>query len=193
VAIDVPVNRDLGLLPFEEQVLVHIARRLIECGLPCRVETPALDLAALPPEVATLPWHRVTGVANRLWQEAPVTAGFRAWKAEHSLLHFMSHNSLGRPSTVAMHIEKFLGRNLIDDGFNLTRKGADWSARVGEIFSHLNVSAMIESYIDAHSKPAHEMVGEMVVLCGLKAVETAVQQQKESGYDNDEIAGRDVL
>ncbi|WP_240533855.1 hypothetical protein [Aeromonas veronii] len=72
------MNRRFDLLSLEEQVLVHLTRNLIDCGIPCQFETPRLaDLAALPAEVATLRWHRVIPTGERLWEAGPVEPGFK--------------------------------------------------------------------------------------------------------------------
>ena len=184
MALDVPVNRRFDLLSLEEQVLVHLTRNLIDCGIPCQFETPRLaDLAALPAEVATLRWHRVIPTGERLWEAGPVEPGFQAWTKEQSLLHFMSRNELGRPSTVVTHVEKFLSRDLVDESFELTKKGREWSAQIGELFGHQNISKMIENYIDNNKKPPSQMVADMIEICGLNAVGSAVQQQ---GFVHDE-------
>lgn len=184
MALDVPVNRRFDMLSFEEQVLVHVTRNLIDCGIPCQYETPRLvDVASLSPEAAMLRWHRIIPTGERLWESVPGEPGYQAWTKEQSLLHFMSRNELGRPSTVVSHVEKFLSRDLIDEGFDLTKKGREWSAQIGEIFGHQNISKMIENYIDNNKKMPSQMVADMIELCGLNAVGSAVQQQ---GFVHDE-------
>lgn len=122
--IDVPVNRPLDFLSVEDQVLVHIARRLIECGVVCRIEAPEqLALAELPSELASLTWYRVVPIGQTLWDKPPTMAGYTELTQEQSLLHFMISNGLGRPSTVVHHLQKFLARNLVDKQFELTEKG----------------------------------------------------------------------
>lgn len=182
--LDVPVNRHFDHLSLDEQVLVHLTRNLIQCGIPCQLDTPCLtDLARLPADMAALRWQRVIPTGERLWEPEPVIPGFKAWTSEQSLLHFMSRNALGRPSTIVNHIDKFLSRGLVDEAFDLTRKGREWSAHVGDIFGHQNISKMIENYIDNNKKTPSQMVNDMIELCGLSAVGSAVQQQ---GLDNDE-------
>ncbi|TAM33302.1 MAG: type IA DNA topoisomerase, partial [Burkholderiaceae bacterium] len=119
-----------------------------------------------------------------LWEALPVEAGVERWTAEQSLLHFMSRNELGRPSTVVEHVDKFLSRGLVTEGFELTEKGQQWSHHVGELFGHRNISKMIEHYIDDNKKSPSLMVEDMIELCGLSAVGSAVQQQQ--GLENDD-------
>jgi DNA topoisomerase-1 len=184
MVLDVPVNRDFDSLSVEDKVLVHITRNLIECGLPCQYETPRADVVStLRPDVAGLDWHRVVPTGHRLWEPLPVQPGFAAWTKEQSLLHFMSRNEMGRPSTVVAHIAKFLGRELVNEDFGYTRKGQEWGAQIGEIFNHQNISRMIEQYIDTHRKSPQEMVAEMIDLCGLNAVGSAMRQR---GLENDD-------
>jgi len=185
MALNIPLNREFSMMSLDNQVLVHIARNLVDCGIPCQLETPRLmDLAALPSDAANLSWHRITPTGERLWETAPQKAGFQGWTKEQSLLHFMSSNGLGRPSTVVSHISKFLTRDLVDDAFEFTPKGREWSHNVGEVFGHKNISKMIEEYIDSHKKSPSEMVAEMIEICGLNSVGSAVQQQRE--YENGE-------
>ncbi len=183
--LDVPLNGSPLVMDLEQQVLLVIARHLVECGIPAQAEEPRLmDLSKLPPELAALPWHRVVPLGERLWEALPVEAGVERWTAEQSLLHFMSRNELGRPSTVVEHVDKFLSRGLVTEGFELTEKGQQWSHHVGELFGHRNISKMIEHYIDDNKKSPSLMVEDMIELCGLSAVGSAVQQQQ--GLENDD-------
>jgi len=184
MVLDVPVNRHFDLLSLEEQVLVHLTRNLIDCGIPCQFETPRLfDLAKLPPEMAALHWHRVIPTGDRLWADKPIEPGFQAWTKEQSMLHFMSKNGLGRPSTMVTHVEKFLSRHLVDECFELTEKGREWSAQIGELFGQQNVSRMIENHIDSNKSTPSQMVADMIEICRLNAVGSIVQQQ---GFVHDE-------
>lgn len=184
--LDTPVNRPLGSLGFDEQVLVHITRNLIDCGIPCQFETPRLaDLGALPDALADLRWHRLVPLGNRLWEPERVAPGFKAWSPEQSVLHFMSSNGLGRPSTTVQHVEKFLGRDLVDQAFDLTAKGREWTHNVGHLFGHQNISLLIEDYLENNRKEASLMVADIVELCRLTAVGSAVQQQRIE-HDDDE-------
>jgi DNA topoisomerase-1 len=184
--LDVPLNGNSLVMDLEQHVLLIIARHLVECGIPAQAEEPRLmDLAKLPPEVAALPWHRVVPQGERLWEARPIEAGIERWTAEQSLLHFMSRNELGRPSTIIDHVGKFLSRNLVTEAFDLTEKGNQWGHHVGELFGHQNISKMIENYLDDHKKSPSLMVEDMIELCGLSAVGSAVQQQQGLEHDDE--------
>jgi len=183
--LDVPLNGNPLVMDLGHQVLLVIARHLVECGIAAHAEEPRLaDLAALPPELAALPWHRVVPLGERLWEAAPREAGIERWTAEQSLLHFMSRNELGRSSTIIDHVAKFLGRGLVTESFEITEKGEQWGHHIGDLFRHQNISKMIEQYIDEHKKSPSLMVEDMIELCGLSAVGSAVQQQQ--GLEHDE-------
>jgi DNA topoisomerase-1 len=187
--VDVPLNRDFALLGFDERVLVHIARQLVSCAVPAMVEQPRIiDLAELPSDVAMLNWRRVVPVGGVLWEPKVVEPGFKPWTTEQSLLHFMQKNELGRPSTWINHVEKFLARSLVDENFELTQKGRDWSYTVGEIFGHKNISKMVEHYLDDNKKPAPEMVADIIEMCGLtEKIGSAVIQESDNEYQTFEI------
>jgi len=186
LALDVPLNKDMLLMSLEEQVLVLVTRHLVECGIQCQVEHPRLaDLAKLPPELAQLSWHRLVAQGERLWEPSPPEAGLERWTPEQSLLHFMSRNELGRPSTILEHVSKFLDSDLVSESFGLTPKGGEWCHNVGALFWYRNISKMIENYIDDNKKSPSQMVVDMIELCGLNAVGSAIQQQ---GLEHDEDA-----
>ncbi|WP_323025743.1 toprim domain-containing protein [Castellaniella sp.] len=186
MVIGLSLNRDLGLLPLDEQILVHVARRLIECGVPCEVQAPdPQQLRGLPAAAQGLAWRRRDAKGAVLWRE-PIKAGYRAWTSEQSLLHFMSKNDLGRPSTIVAHVSKFLNRDLVTQDFDLTKKGRDWSAHVGRLFGHQNLSKIIENYIEEHKKAPSLMVADMIEMCGLNNIPTDQQQDYE--YEDFEIS-----
>lgn len=188
MVLDLPLNRDLKLLTMEEQVLVVITRALSECGIRCQLETPRLmDLGTLPSELGKLNWHRVIPTGDRLWEVRAPSAEVTKWTQEQSLLHFMSKNELGRPSTIIHHLGKFLERGLVDESFELTSKGRDWCYNVGEIFGHQNISKMVENYIENNVKPSNEMVAEMIQICGLEKVDTTIQHYERLQHDNEEL------
>jgi len=181
MVLGLPVNRDLPMLPFDEQVLVHLARRLIECGVPCEVQAPkAGDVAALPEAMRGLSWQRRYSGGAVLWDEAP-KAGYQSWTNAQSLLHFMSKNELGRPSTIVDHINKFLSRNLVNQAFDLTMKGKEWSAHIGRLFEHKKLSKLIEDYIEENKKEPSLMVADMIEMCGLSGISTEQHQD----FDNE--------
>jgi len=176
MVIGLALNRDFSLLPFDEQVLVHVARRLIECGVPCEMQAPKVEqVASLPRAFQGLPWRRRDTKGAVLWHE-PVSPGYQAWSAKQSLLHFMSKNGLGRPSTIVEHVNKFLNRKLVDQHFDLTNKGREWSARIGDIFGHRNLSKLIENFIEKNKKLPSLMVADMIEMCRLTFIPTDREQ-----------------
>lgn len=189
MVIGLALNRDLQLMAFEDQVMVHVARRLIECGVPCELQAPAAaQVLGLPESAQNLAWRRIDADRAVLWRE-PSKAGFQPWTAAQSLLHFMSKNELGRPSTVVDHINKFLSRNLVDQSFDLTKKGREWSANTGHHFRHQNLSKIIENYIDVTKKEPSSMVADMIEMCGLTSVSTDRHQDLE--HESYEISAGD--
>lgn len=189
MVIGLPLNRDLQLLSFDDQVLVLIARRLVECGVVCEIQAPkAEQLAVMPAHARGLVWRRVDARGALLWKENR-EAGINRWTQEQSLLHFMNRNGLGRPSTIVNHIEKFLSRNLVTQGFDFTKKGAEWSANVGRLFGHQNISEKIENYIEDNKKEPYVMVADMIEMCGLTSISTDQQQEFDNDEDNEISAG----
>ncbi len=189
MVIGLPLNRSLDVLPFDEQILVHVARRLIECAVPCEVQTPdPRQLRGLPGALQGLAWRRRDAKGAVLWRE-PTEAGYRAWTSEQSLLHFMSKNELGRPSTVVAHVNKFLSRDLVTQDFDLTKKGKDWSAHVGRLFGHQNLSKLIENYIEENKKEPSLMVADMIEMCGLTDIHT--DQQQDFEHEDFEVSAGD--
>lgn len=187
--IDIPLNRTDELLTLPEQVLVMVGRNLVDCGVRCMLEQPALrDLQRLPHELAGLPWHRKTEVGLRLYPVVVQEAGFKAWTQEQSLVHLMNKNGLGRPSTLVEHVNKFVARGLVDDDFELTAKGRDWCANVGQLFKHRNLAKMVEEYLEQHREPAPLMVAEMVEKFGIPVVADdgmPLEQEHEYGQANE--------
>lgn len=169
--MEVPLNRAAELLSLPEQVLVLVTRNLVDCGVRCMAERPALrDLQRLPDELAGLNWHRKTEAGLRLYPVVVPEAGFKPWTQEQSVVHLMLKNSLGRPSTLVEHVNKFAARGLVDGEFELTAKGRDWCANVGQLFQHRNLAKMVEEYLEKHRDPAALMVAEMVEKFGIPVV-----------------------
>ena len=186
---EVPLNRVAELLSLPEHVLVLVARNLVDCGVRCTLEQPALrDLQRLPDELAGLPWHRKTEAGLRLYPVVVPEAGFKPWTQEQSLLHLMHKNGLGRPSTLVEHVNKFAARGLVTEDFELTAKGRDWSANVGQLFQHRNLAKMVEDYLGSHREPAALMVAEMVEKFGIPVVTDdgmPLVQEHEYGQENE--------
>lgn len=189
MVIGLPLNRDLSMLSFDDQVLVLIARRLVECGVACEIQAPkAAEVAAMPGHARGLVWRRVDMRGATLWRDTN-EAGVKRWTQEQSLLHFMNRNRLGRPSTIVNHIDKFLSRNLITQNFDLTKKGSEWSANLGRLFGHQNISEKIEKYIADNKKEPSLMVADMMEICGLTSISTDQNQKVNNDEDNEISAG----
>lgn len=186
LVLDVSVNRPLELQSLDEQVLIVIARNLIDCGVEGRMSRP--DPASLPPEARDLNWMRLQAVGSRLWASAQPMAGVQKWTQEQSLLHFAAKNGLGRPSTIVPHIEKFLTRGLVTQAFDLTDKGKDWAVNVAGKIGHRNLSVEIENYLDSNRKPSHEMVTAMVESFGLNNVAALVQSADQELEHDAEVS-----
>jgi DNA topoisomerase-1 len=93
--------------------------------------------------VGKLHWRRETGPRypgqeswpkSKTWSRRPDTV----------LLEAAVEKGLGRPSTWANHITKFMERQLVDDDLQLTTKGREWIARTPPILLNPQISAAIE-------------------------------------------------
>lgn len=94
--------------------------------------------------VAGLHWRR---------EEGPRYPGQEAWpknrlmerRQDTVLLEAAVAAGLGRPSTWANHVEKFLSRGLVDDRFRLTEKGRAWVGASPALLLDPRISAYIEN------------------------------------------------
>lgn len=93
--------------------------------------------------VGKLTWKRENGPRypgqeswpkSKVWSRRPDTV----------LLEAAVEKGLGRPSTWANHITKFMERQLVDDDLQLTAKGREWIARTPPILLNPQISAAIE-------------------------------------------------
>lgn len=138
----------------EEGLRTLVARDLIKTGQTHVQETGVGATAAaflrskgFAPEVCDhvgkLHWRRETGPRypgqeswpkSKTWSRRPDTV----------LLEAAVEKGLGRPSTWANHITKFMERQLVDDDLQLTAKGREWIARTPPILLNPQISAAIE-------------------------------------------------
>lgn len=138
----------------EEGLRTLVARDLIKTGQTHILEkgvgaTAAAHLRSkgFAPEVCEyvgkLHWRRETGPRypgqeswpkSKTWSRRPDTV----------LLEAAVEKGLGRPSTWANHITKFMERQLVDDDLQLTAKGREWIARTPPILLNPQISAAIE-------------------------------------------------
>ena len=187
-ALDVPLNRDANLLSFDERVWVHITRQLVDCGVRCVMQLPKLgSVARLPGGADRLAWHRQAQVGERLYEGQEVQPGVQAWTPAQSLLHLMTRNDLGRPSTALEHIGKFMSRGLVDEGWALTHKGQQWAANVGALFQHQNLARLVDEYLEANCEAAALMVASMVEKFGIPLPDDGgmlANQELENESDN---------
>ena len=136
-----PIGKaDLGLNPakmgVDEGIRTMIARDLVRSGQQHVRETPVtarleafLIQQGFPPDVArmvaALDWHRDQGPrfpGQESWQDSEVVQR----PADAVVLEAMLGADLGRPSTWANSVEKFLDRGLVDGELQLTAKGQAW-------------------------------------------------------------------
>jgi len=138
-----------------EGVRTLIARDLVRTGQEHRRETPdtsvirkfllesgyTQDIADL---IAKLDWHRDVGPnypGKETWPEPGVTR--RA--PEAAILEACMAAHLGKPSTWASHIDRFMERELVDpETMELTAKGQDWAARTPGYLLNPKLSKAIE-------------------------------------------------
>jgi DNA topoisomerase-1 len=138
----------------EEGLRTLVARDLIKTGQTHVIEkgvgaTAAAHLrskgftADVCEHVGKLHWRRETGPRypgqeswpkSKTWSRRPDTV----------LLEAAVEKGLGRPSTWANHITKFMERQLVDDDLQLTAKGHEWIARTPPILLNPQISAAIE-------------------------------------------------
>lgn len=190
--INVPLNQPVEFLSLDQKILVLLTRNLIDGATPCQFQTPRLsDLAELPDAIGKLNWQRTTVLGDRSW-ESQTVPGFQKWTKEQSLLFHMTKNGLGRPSTIISHLNKFLDRNLVDQDFCFTKKGAEWSFNIGELFNNRNISRLVESYLEVNRKDSRLMVAEMLKLCGLEEKFSGHLTAGNTKYEEHEIYARHV-
>lgn len=97
--------------------------------------------------VAKLEWRREVGPqypGQETWPESKVTIR----RADTVLLQHAVDAGLGKPSTWANHIDKFMSRGLVDEDLNLTKKGHEWIASSPPALLDPRISAAIEQACD---------------------------------------------
>lgn len=165
---DLPLHRRVDeSTDTETAVKILIARNQVESGMPCKITfgEPS-SIAVLPEALKNLQWVRrdVPGLCLWLGDKEP---SLKLWTKEQSLIHFMQQTQLGRPSTIIVHIDKFLSRELVNDDFSFTNKGNVWLNNHKEIFHNKNISNIIEQYLDANNDLPSEMVMALLDVCQL--------------------------
>lgn len=138
----------------EEGLRTLVARDLIKTGQTHVQETGVGATAAaflrskgFVPEVCDhvgkLHWRRETGPRYPGQESWPKSKTW-ARRPDTVLLEAAVEKGLGRPSTWANHITKFMERQLVDDDLQLTAKGREWIARTPPILLNPQISAAIE-------------------------------------------------
>lgn len=182
--LQVSLNQDLHNLNLEEQILTLITRQIIKCGLPVTYERPMSK--DIPVKWRDMPWQRQVNQSKTFWPEKEVQVGFNGLNKEQSLLYFACKHDLGRPSTMITHIDKFIGRDLVDPSFRLNKKGLDWHENISKLFSNTNISTLVEQYLEVTKKPVFEMVSELVELCNLSdKIDFSDNTFGMNNYEND--------
>lgn len=188
MVLGVPVNEDYSRLGLDQQVLAYITQQLLNCGVMARIEWGNLPSAQDAPLGMNTDWMRLTPLGRRLWPQEQIEAGFRPWTREQSLLHFMTENGLGRPSTIVAHITKIIERNLITRDCQLTNKGKVWEENFSRYFAEKNLSKVLEMYIESNNYSASDLVAGMIEVFNLDAVRESIQISAfEYNDESDEI------
>ncbi|MEA9392180.1 toprim domain-containing protein [Acerihabitans sp. TG2] len=187
---DVPINRQVNdLSDAETAVKLLVARNQVESGLPCKMTfANSESLSQLPEILKNIQWHRKDIQGLCLWNENN-PPHFKQWTQQQSLLHFMQQTHLGRPSTVIVHIEKFLSRCLINTDFSLTDKGKIWLSNHKEIFHNKNISNIIEKYFEVNNQSPEVMVRALLEICQLdvsNSVDLTGPERHEIQEDTDD-------
>jgi DNA topoisomerase-1 len=137
---------------------ILVARDLVKTGMTHLVETGVGAVAAahlrkmkfsedVSSFVGKLDWRREIG---------PRYPGQEAWpksriierRADTVLLESAVAKGLGRPSTWANHVTKFMERGLVDDTLSLTSKGRAWISKTPPMLLNPQIAAAIEAACD---------------------------------------------
>jgi len=150
----VEIQQDPVKQGFGEGLRTLVGRDLVRSGQTHTVqlgvgETAGKHLATLgfPKDVcdfvAKLHWRREEG-PRYPGQESWPKSGVVHRRQDTVLLEAAVAHGLGRPSTWATQIEKFLERGLVDGEFKLTAKGREWAAASPSLLLDPRISAYIE-------------------------------------------------
>lgn len=150
----VQVQQDPVRQGHEEGLRTLVARDLIKTGQTHVQETGVGATAAaflrskgfaaeVCEHVGKLHWRRETGPRYPGQESWPKSKTW-ARRPDTVLLEAAVEKGLGRPSTWANHITKFMERQLVDDDLQLTAKGREWIARTPPILLNPQISAAIE-------------------------------------------------
>ncbi|TLX16895.1 DNA topoisomerase [Rhizobium sp. MHM7A] len=187
----VNVTHDPEKVGDHEGMRVLIARDLVKAGQSHIIEEAFGSVAgdhlrklgfsdAVSDFVAKLPWRRENGPrypGQEAWPESQVINRL----PETVLLEAVMKKGLGRPSTWARHVEKFMEDGLVDNQLKLTGKGKAWAEASPEVLLDPRLSAAIESacervtdaiMIDPNREP-WELLSEKII----KALPADIRQK----------------
>lgn len=152
------VTRDPVKQGHDEGLRTLIARDLVKSGQVHELQYGVGDRAGshlkqlgfhndVAKYVAGLEWRREIGPqypGQETWPNSKVIAR----RADTVLLEHAVAAGLGKPSTWANHIDRFMNRGLVDEDLNLTRKGKQWIAASPPALLDPRISAAIEQACD---------------------------------------------
>jgi DNA topoisomerase-1 len=173
--VEVAVDSPLRSMPPEERVLAVLTRNLIASGTEQLVERP--DLSGHPEWAQKMEFSRVD---RALPWERNVKAKVIDYDPEATIMLALMQAGVGRPSTLVSHAEKFMGRGLVDQEFNLTEKGQKWLNSLPSAIGRIS-PAMLESAFDLLSGAPEERVRTIVAMMGDAGVEIARRFEEMTG------------
>lgn len=179
---NVEVQRDPVRQGHEEGLRTLVARDLVRSGqahsLEFGIGTKAAEHLAsngfskeVCEKIGSLEWRREHGPrfpGQETWPESKVTER----RPDTVLLEAAVKAGLGRPSTWASHIDAFMGRNLVDEDFNITSRGREWIAASPPALLDPRISAAIEAacektlkgMMDDPEREPWELLAEKIVM-----------------------------
>lgn len=154
----VQVQHDPRKAGNDQGLRILVARDLVKTGMTHLVETGVGAAAAAHLKklkfaddvcefVGKLEWRREIG-PRYPGQESWPKSKIMERRADTVLLESAVSKGLGRPSTWANHIEKFMQRGLVDDALSLTSKGRAWISKTPSMLLNPQIAAAIEAACD---------------------------------------------
>ena len=150
----VAIQKDPTKQGFDEGLRTLVGRDLVRSGQTHTVQLGVGETAGRHLSTLGFPAEVCKFVAGLHWrrEEGPRYPGQESWpksalverRQDTVLLEAAVAHGLGRPSTWASQITKFLERGLVDEKFGLTAKGRQWVAASPDILLDPRISAYIE-------------------------------------------------
>jgi DNA topoisomerase I len=151
---DVKIQMDPTKQGFEEGIRTLVGRDLIRSGQSHVVQLGVGDIAGKHLQTLGFSNEVCDFVAKLHWrrEEGPRYPGQESWpkssmverRQDTVLLETAVAHGLGRPSTWANQVTKFLERGLVDRDFALTAKGRQWAKDSPPMLLDYRISAYIE-------------------------------------------------